>query len=334
MLKIKEARKGKNVKGRELAELLSVSLSHYYDMENSKKPMSTERLIKISNYLNVPTSSLLNEDIDQEIKNRLDKINDEINTKDNLVKLKHKLDTTNKEIKIQDDILEQTKNFDDLDNSLQEIDETQKKLSYLKSLKERQNFIIKQIEEQNKIIKIIDDLEPPTTPLLGKIVAGIPLLSEQNIIGQINIPINLVGMVDFALTVSGDSMIGVGIHSGDIVLCRQLNGQVKSGDIVIALINNDETTLKFFIQENSKAILRAANPKFPDIELKPYDIIQGNVVRILKEPPNLNIYREYIYYQDDEHDKWNVVFERALQVGLDPKKVLSVINAMSSITHN
>lgn len=160
-----------------------------------------------------------------------------------------------------------------------------------------------------------------TLPLIGNIRAGIPLLSEQNIIGHIDIPSDLVGRADFALNVHGDSMIGAGINTGDIVICKE-NHEAVTGQIVVALVDNDETTLKYYFRENGTAILRAANPDYKDIEFKPGDIIQGHVVKILKDPPPVNTYREFIYFKEGHLQEWNKVIEKAVALGFKPSSVV------------
>jgi repressor LexA len=162
-------------------------------------------------------------------------------------------------------------------------------------------------------------------PILGSIRAGIPLLSEQNKIGEIDVPANLVGRVDFALYVNGNSMIGAGINEGDLVLCKQ-DYNPYPGEIVVALVNTDETTLKYYIKENDKVLLRAANPKYKDIELGPGDQIQGNVVKILKEPPSINVYKEYLYLKEDHLQEWNEAIEKAAANGIKPSAIREMID--------
>ncbi len=169
-----------------------------------------------------------------------------------------------------------------------------------------------------------------TIPLLGTIRAGIPLISEQNIIGCIDIPEDLVGRANFALNVNGDSMIGAGINDGDVALCKEGNDAVP-GQIVVALVNNDETTLKYYIRENGRAILKAANPEYKDIELKPGDRIQGHLVKILKDPPPVNLYREYIFYKEGHLQEWNDVIEKATAAGIKPMVIREMISAQLEI---
>src|SRR5690349_5122876 len=81
-------------------------------------------------------------------------------------------------------------------------------------------------------------------PILGQIAAGVPIEALQNEIGRITPPEDLLGDGDhFALEVKGDSMIQAGILDGDVVLIKRTE-TAESGDIVVALIDSEEATLK------------------------------------------------------------------------------------------
>lgn len=184
-------------------------------------------------------------------------------------------------------------------------------------------------QQRLSIIHAIEKADHPDTtgnciPLIGNIRAGIPLLSEQNIIGYIDIPENLASKADFALSVRGDSMIGAGISDNDVVVCKEGNDAL-TGQIVVALVNGDETTLKYYIQDNGRVVLRAANPEFKDIELKPGDIIQGHVIKILKDPPPVSLYREFIYCKEAHQQEWNKVIESAVAYGITPSAVQELV---------
>ncbi len=75
-----------------------------------------------------------------------------------------------------------------------------------------------------KVLHVLDNSDQPDkptnhVPILGTIKAGIPILSEENYDGELEIPSDMDG--DFAVEVSGDSMIGAGINPGDFVICKQ-----------------------------------------------------------------------------------------------------------------
>ncbi|WP_169726438.1 helix-turn-helix domain-containing protein [Desulfotruncus alcoholivorax] len=183
-------------------------------------------------------------------------------------------------------------------------------------------------EQRLAVLRALDGapaVPGPEIPVLGRIKAGIPLLSEQNITGYLEVPSDLAGYVDFALKVVGDSMIGAGISEGDIVLCKE-DKNPYPGQIVIVLLNNYETTLKFFVKENGQPYLRAANPNYQDIALRPGDQIQGRVVRVWKDAPTLNAYREYIYLSEETKLEWNDVIEKAIANGVKPSALREIIN--------
>src|SRR5207248_6663354 len=78
----------------------------------------------------------------------------------------------------------------------------------------------------------------PKLPLLGLIAAGSPLLADENVEDEIAVPESLHG--DFLLRVRGDSMTGVGILDGDIVIVRRAE-EARNGEIVVALAGDDES---------------------------------------------------------------------------------------------
>lgn len=184
-------------------------------------------------------------------------------------------------------------------------------------------------KKRKRLIEAIRDSEPNkkefTVPVLGTIRAGIPLLSEQNIIGEVDIPADLERIVDFALIVRGDSMIGAGISENDIVLCKE-NNFPNNGQIVVALVNDDETTLKFYINQNGEPHLKAANPNYEDIVLKPGDQIQGHVVRVFKEPPSIHLYEEFFYLREEHFYYWNKVIDKAIGYGIKPNQLEAMID--------
>lgn len=84
---------------------------------------------------------------------------------------------------------------------------------------------------------------------------------------------------DRLVRISGDSMTGVGIEDGDIVIIREAK-EFKNGDIVLAR-NDDETTVKRFVHDNGKVYLKPENPKYKNIPIYPDTRLLGKVVGIL-----------------------------------------------------
>ncbi|MDQ3024517.1 MAG: transcriptional repressor LexA [bacterium] len=107
--------------------------------------------------------------------------------------------------------------------------------------------------------------EPHKVPVLGRIAAGSMAYAEQQCEEYVTMP--LEGMGDegkcFALRVKGDSMINAGIREHDIVVFREQQ-TAQPGDIVAAMVE-DEATIKFFFSQGGRAVLKAANPLYPDM---------------------------------------------------------------------
>lgn len=99
---------------------------------------------------------------------------------------------------------------------------------------------------------------PSTTkiPLIGTIACGVPILAEENVEGYVELPDNI--RADFALRCKGDSMIGAGIQSGDIVYIRK-QSIVQNGQIAAVMVD-DEATLKRFYRYDDTVQLVAENP--------------------------------------------------------------------------
>ena len=120
-------------------------------------------------------------------------------------------------------------------------------------------------------------------PIPGRIAAGAPIEALQNEIGRVPAPADLVGGADhFALEVRGDSMIGAGILEGDIVILRR-GDTAESGDIVVALIDEEEATLKRLRRRGNSIALEAANPAYETRIFGPDRVrIQGKLVALTR----------------------------------------------------
>jgi repressor LexA len=97
--------------------------------------------------------------------------------------------------------------------------------------------------------------------ILGRIAAGVPIEAIQNEIGRVTAPDNLDPALHFALEVKGDSMIEAGILEGDVVIIRRTQ-DAQSGDIVVALVDEEEATLKRLRKRGQSIALEAANPRY------------------------------------------------------------------------
>ncbi len=120
-------------------------------------------------------------------------------------------------------------------------------------------------------------------PLAGKIAAGTPIEAIQNDTDFISIPSSMVGKGEhYALLIEGDSMIDAGIHHGDTVIVRK-TGQARDGQIVVALVDGHEATLKTLQHKNGNVVLRAENPAYEPRVLTPDRVtVQGVLTSLLR----------------------------------------------------
>ena len=120
-------------------------------------------------------------------------------------------------------------------------------------------------------------------PVMGRIAAGTPISAIQNRSHSITLsPDFLAGGEHYALEVHGESMIDAGIQDGDTVVIRRQD-TANTGDIVVALIDDEEATLKRFRRRGSSIALEAANPAFETRVLGPDRVkVQGRLVSLLR----------------------------------------------------
>lgn len=100
-------------------------------------------------------------------------------------------------------------------------------------------------------------------PVMGRIAAGTPIEAIQEVSHTVAVPGSMLSNSGkhFALEVKGDSMIDAGINNGDIVVIRE-QATADNGDIVVALVEDQEATLKRFRKNGSSIALEAANPAY------------------------------------------------------------------------
>ncbi|AJY77075.1 transcriptional repressor LexA [Paenibacillus beijingensis] len=119
-------------------------------------------------------------------------------------------------------------------------------------------------------------------PVVGKVTAGIPITATENIEEYFPLPAHYVGDHDvFMLNVIGESMIEAGIHNGDYVIVRQ-QATANNGDIVVAMTEDDEATVKTFYKEKDHVRLQPQNPTMEPIILKNVTIL-GKVVGLFRD---------------------------------------------------
>jgi repressor LexA len=120
-------------------------------------------------------------------------------------------------------------------------------------------------------------------PVMGRIAAGTPIEAIQMQSHSIAVPPEMLGSGEhFALEIRGDSMIDAGIFDGDTVLIRKADS-ADSGDIVVALIDEEEATLKRLRRKGASIALEAANPAYETRIFGPDRVrIQGRLVGLLR----------------------------------------------------
>jgi len=127
------------------------------------------------------------------------------------------------------------------------------------------------------------DSRTVSVPVMGRIAAGVPISAIQNHSHDIACPPDLLTSGEhFALEVKGDSMIEAGIHDGDTVIVRRCD-TAENGDIIVALVEGEEATLKRLRKKGSTIALEAANPDYKTRIFGPDQIdIQGRLVGLIR----------------------------------------------------
>lgn len=142
-----------------------------------------------------------------------------------------------------------------------------------------------------RAIEVVGDTATPSVkrsairdvPLVGRIAAGSPILAEEDIEDVYPLPANLVGRDPvFMLTVRGDSMVDAGILDGDLVVVRRQQ-DADNGDIVAALIDGEEATVKRLKKEQGRVTLIAENPEYAPMVFTDGVEILGRVVSVLRQ---------------------------------------------------
>ncbi|MGV6847234.1 MAG: transcriptional repressor LexA [Marinibacterium sp.] len=120
-------------------------------------------------------------------------------------------------------------------------------------------------------------------PVMGRIAAGVPIEAISHVSHHVAVPGQMLSQGEhYALEVKGDSMTGIGINDGDIVVICETS-TADNGDIVVALVEDHEATLKRFMRKGNAIALEAANPAyetrvFPEDKVK----VQGRLVGLIR----------------------------------------------------
>ena len=119
---------------------------------------------------------------------------------------------------------------------------------------------------------------------MGRIAAGTPISAIQEHSHSIAVPPDLMGNGEhYALEVRGDSMIEAGILDGDTVIIKNQNA-ADNGDIVVALVDEEEATLKRLRRKGASVALEAANPAYETRIFGPDRVkVQGKLVGLVRQ---------------------------------------------------
>jgi repressor LexA len=119
-------------------------------------------------------------------------------------------------------------------------------------------------------------------PLVGRIAAGSPVLATEDIEEVFHLPVSLVGRGPvFMLRVKGDSMIDAGILDGDLVVVER-GPSARDGEIVAALIDGEEATVKRIHRRDGEVVLEPANPALKPVAYKSGVEVIGRVTSVIR----------------------------------------------------
>ena len=157
--------------------------------------------------------------------------------------------------------------------------------SHLETLEK--NGYIRRDPTKPRAIEILDDefnlarREMVNVPIVGTVTAGEPILAVENITGYFPVPTEMVPNAElFMLAVRGESMINAGIYDGDVVIVHQQQ-TAENGDIIVALINDEDTTIKRFYKEECRVRLQPENDQYSPMYFNNVSIL-GKVIGSLR----------------------------------------------------
>jgi repressor LexA len=132
-------------------------------------------------------------------------------------------------------------------------------------------------------VRSASDAAAVSLPLYGKIAAGLPIEALNDHVSEVQVPASLLGSGDhFALEVEGDSMVEAGILDGDTVIIRK-GETAENGQIIVALVDENEVTLKRLRRRGQSIALEPANIRY-ETKIFPADRVkvQGRLVALLR----------------------------------------------------
>lgn len=146
---------------------------------------------------------------------------------------------------------------------------------------------IRRESDKNRAIDVVGDspmrnVSMVSVPLVGRVTAGQPVLAVENIEDTYPMPSDLVGHESvFMLKVDGESMIQAGIYDGDFVIVRDQDS-ARNGDIIVALVDGEEATVKRFFRESDRVRLQPENDSMEPIYSRDVSVL-GKVVGLYRK---------------------------------------------------
>ncbi len=134
-------------------------------------------------------------------------------------------------------------------------------------------------------VAMAETAEAVDLPLYGKIAAGAPIEALRDPEGHTGVPASMLNpkRKHYALSIEGDSMIDAGIFDGDVVVIEQCD-TASDGEIVVALVDDEEATLKRLRRRGSSVALEAANPAYETRIFGPDRVkVQGRLVGLIRQ---------------------------------------------------
>ena len=146
---------------------------------------------------------------------------------------------------------------------------------------------IRRESEKNRAIDVVGsspmrNVAMTMVPLVGRVTAGQPILATENIEDTYPFPVDLVGQESvFMLKVDGESMIQAGIFDGDYLIVRDQDS-ARNGDIVVALVDGEEATVKRFFHEKDRVRLQPENDRMDPIYTRDVAVL-GKVIGVYRK---------------------------------------------------
>jgi len=157
-----------------------------------------------------------------------------------------------------------------------------------KGIIKRDGYYSRTIHLLNRARKTAGVMRWIEVPIIGNIAAGLPLYAQQEWAGSVVVDAAVYrGLNLFALKIKGDSMINVAILDGDLVICEPRQ-YAENSEIIVALVNQEEATVKRFFRRKGHIELRPENPAYKSITYAFNEIlVQGKVIGVNRGPEGM-----------------------------------------------